>query len=375
MNNDLARFGFDGSADDAKWREAVEKLLVALVSNPNLLVGDVNSVVSGDQSTSGKRVTIQKRGRYTVSTNKGKERLYVNPGSVALVDLLDPSGLVTPIHPTLNDDPLDEPRWFDFSELDTGKDYSVVLVLNEDEPTVELREAESLAEESSDEDEASILEIAQFHCGFDGAGNVIEDLVQLWESDVIWPKSESSSSSSLSSESSSEASSEASSSVGSEEGSSVGSDEDSSIGSDGGSSGGSDGGSDKSTAIVPASWSKHGYTALFTEEAPDVRFHDVMQVKITGRVTWAEMDPRYVEVCAEGAIWVQGVAADRPFPVGVRVCGGEIRIECGRWRRPGEVTVSLTGIRKGFVNLRFPDKTRAEFEANERFLNMNKPRK
>jgi hypothetical protein len=69
------------------------------------------------------------------------------------------------------------------------------------------------------------------------------------------------------------------------------------------------------------------------------------------------------------------VAADRPFPVGVRVCGGEIRIECGRWRRPGEVTVSLTGIRKGFVNLRFPDKTRAEFEANERFLNMNKPRK
>lgn len=132
-------------------------------------------------------------------------------------------------------------------------------------------------------------------------------------------------------------------------------------------------GSDKSTAIVPASWTAGNYVALFTEEAPDVRFHDVMKTKVTGRRTRLAIDPRYVEVCEPGTLMVQGLCPDRPCRIGAVIVGGEVEIRCG-WVRPRTVVVHLTGIRKGFLGMRFPNRTRRQFEANEQFLNSAYPR-
>ena len=135
-------------------------------------------------------------------------------------------------------------------------------------------------------------------------------------------------------------------------------------------------GSDKSTAIVPASWSPTGYAALFVAESPEVRFDDVMIVEAAAAETRAAIDPRFVAVCHPGSIEVCGLAPDCPVAIGAAVEGGEVVIRLAKNpARPARVVVRLTGVRRGFAGLRFPDRTRQEFEANERFLKMARPRK
>ena len=69
--------------------------------------------------------------------------------------------------------------------------------------------------------------------------------------------------------------------------------------------------------------------------------------------------PKFTEVC--------GTSSDRPIAVGAKVAGSDLLITLGT-ARPTRVIVRLTGLRRGFANARFPDRTRAQFEANERFL-------
>ncbi|MBI1372486.1 MAG: hypothetical protein GC159_06965 [Phycisphaera sp.] len=140
-----------------------------------------------------------------------------------------------------------------------------------------------------------------------------------------------------------------------------------SSGPSGSSSGGS--GSDKSTAIVPASWSPTGYTALFVEESPEVRFNDVMVVEVPARDTRLSIDPRFLEVCAPGSLEVTACQPDAPVLVGARVDGGEVVLQFAQQSAAVvRLVISLTGIRKGFSGLRFPDRTQRQFEANERFI-------
>lgn len=171
----------------------------------------------------------------------------------------------------------------------------------------------------------------------------------------------------------------ASSSGSSDSGSSgSGSDSGSSDSSGGASSSGpSDSGSDKSTAIVPAGWMPSGYTALFTAEMPEVRFEDVMTFRITGRRTLVRIDPRFVAVCAEGTMSVCGISADVRGSFAAVVRGGHVEVTAGflnSFRHP-TVTIRLTAIRKGlkFQGLRFPSRTRAQFVANEAFINSAYP--
>jgi hypothetical protein len=124
-------------------------------------------------------------------------------------------------------------------------------------------------------------------------------------------------------------------------------------------------GSSKSTAIVPASWTPGGYTALFVEECPEVRFDDVLVVEAAVGDTLAPIDPHYLEVCAPDSIEVCGIAPDAAVLVGARVKNGYVVIQSQSKCR---VVIRLTGIRSGFNGLRFPDKTREQFEANERFI-------
>ncbi|MBN2218580.1 MAG: hypothetical protein JW719_14485 [Pirellulales bacterium] len=134
----------------------------------------------------------------------------------------------------------------------------------------------------------------------------------------------------------------------------------------------SDSGSDKSTAIVPASWTRDKYTALFVEECPDVRFDDVMIATVAQRDGELPIDPRYGEVCEPGTLEVCGCVADAPIAVGAKVSAGgsavAYRFARQRTKKEVRLVIRLTGVRKGFRGHRFPNRTREQFEANERFI-------
>ncbi len=137
----------------------------------------------------------------------------------------------------------------------------------------------------------------------------------------------------------------------------------------------SGGGSDKSTAIVPASWSKTGYVALFIHEMPEVRFDDVMVMTVPREGQWVSVDPRFLEVCERGTIEVCGISSDKPVVVGARVHTDRLRIAFAEQAPQYAVrlVIRLTGIRRGFAGKRFPERTREQFEANERFINSAYP--
>ena len=130
------------------------------------------------------------------------------------------------------------------------------------------------------------------------------------------------------------------------------------------------------TAIVPSGLSPTGYTALFIGESPEVRFYDLLRATISIPELIVPIDPKFIEVCEPNSIEVCGHATDEPWPVGLKVIDKTVRIrrhivgfdDLRGEVTPLEVTVHLTGIRKGFAGIRFPDRTKEQFEANERFL-------
>jgi len=108
---------------------------------------------------------------------------------------------------------------------------------------------------------------------------------------------------------------------------------------------------------------------------PEVRFDDVMIIDTPMVDGEFEMDPRYYEVCDHGTIEVCGVSCDVPVSVGTRVIGNKVVV---RFPYPSSssncrLVVRLTGVRRGFTGMRFPARTRAQFEANERFINSAYP--
>lgn len=128
-------------------------------------------------------------------------------------------------------------------------------------------------------------------------------------------------------------------------------------------------GSDKSTAIVPASWSPTGFTALFVAESPEVRFDDVVVCTVPRKDATVSIDRRLVEVCEPGSLEVCGVASDVPVAIGASVEREQIILRFAEQTdEKVRIVLRLTGIRKGFRGHRFPDRTRAQFEANERFI-------
>lgn len=140
----------------------------------------------------------------------------------------------------------------------------------------------------------------------------------------------------------------------------------------GGSGSGSDSGissagSDKSTAIVPASWAETGYTALFIMEAPEVRFEDVMTLKVDKTVQAFPIDFRFVSVCEPDSIVVCSAVSNHPAAVGASVEHGVIVLRTDMV--PAKVTLKLSGIRRGFAGHRFPLRTEKQFLENEAWIN------
>lgn len=156
-----------------------------------------------------------------------------------------------------------------------------------------------------------------------------------------------------------------------------GSDSGSDSGSGGtGGTGGSDTGSGKDTAIVPVSWFQKGYAALFVLESPEVRFDDVLIVVMSQVDATVEFDWRYVEVCEPDSIEVCGHSSDLPALYGVVVSGNTVRVTFEH-QRPGRMlrlVMRMTGIRKGFAGMRFPERSERQFKANNAHIDSAYPR-
>jgi len=134
-------------------------------------------------------------------------------------------------------------------------------------------------------------------------------------------------------------------------------------------------GSSKDTAIVLAPWlGEGGYTALFVEEQPEVVFSDHFDAKIEKRVSRFKLDSRFFDVCERNTVKVVGVVPNRPGVVGVEVDleTNELIVRVGWFSSITRVTGRIAGVRKGFDRLRFPTKTREDFELNEDWLNRDK---
>lgn len=128
-------------------------------------------------------------------------------------------------------------------------------------------------------------------------------------------------------------------------------------------------GSAKDTAIVPASWSPTGYTAVFVVEADEVALVTRMWLEVNQTDQHIPIDPKFLEICEPNSITCF-VQSDQPVPVGAKVTEGSIVVRFG-FTNPSQkhiLSIMLYGIRKGFANVRLPDKTFEEFLANEAWL-------
>ena len=121
---------------------------------------------------------------------------------------------------------------------------------------------------------------------------------------------------------------------------------------------------------MPASWSSTGYTALFIAEMPEVRFDDVMTATVVEDETLLPIDRQFLEVCEPNCVQVCACVPDLLVAVGAVVEDDSVRVRLGY--RGGDQSVNLvirlTGVRKGFHSQRFPDRTEAQFLANEAFI-------
>ena len=104
-----------------------------------------------------------------------------------------------------------------------------------------------------------------------------------------------------------------------------------------------------------------------------MRFDDVLIATVPHvEKTVIPIDPRYIEVCEAGSIAVCGCAADLPVNVGATVRDNKVQIRFAE-EKPAEkvqLVIRLTGIRRGFADRRFDNRTQAQFDANEKFIKM-----
>ena len=108
------------------------------------------------------------------------------------------------------------------------------------------------------------------------------------------------------------------------------------------------------------------HVALFCVESPDVRFEDVVRVRITGPTTTQTIDPRFIEVCEPGSIDAISVASPLPSLIGAVVDRNRIVVRVAGDVPPFAI-VTLSGIRAGHYGFRFPRKTRDQMLRNNAF--------
>lgn len=122
------------------------------------------------------------------------------------------------------------------------------------------------------------------------------------------------------------------------------------------------------SAIVQTS---QGPRALFAAEYPDVWFFDIMQMTLEPKRANAPIDPMFLEVCEPGTIRVVSLAVDGPMSAFARIePDNTITLRWGAWCMPGSekmvyvATITLAGVRKGAMEMRFLAKTEEDMRKN-----------
>ena len=334
-----------GRSARAQRMQAIQECILALAQGENITTsgGLRKGLGQGGLRLDGKagQGALIKRGRFVVTYRGDVSRLYVSPGAVGIVNVEDPQR-VLPEYPEYDGATLPEKGWMKIGaagggmEIEVGAMYEVVC--NMDSMRVLVRKEESGASDEEDEDTPPELVLATLSWKAAGDGYALDAFEQLWESDILWPASGSSSSSYISSEESENL------------------------------------GSSKDTAVVPSPHSTTGYIAFAAVEATGVWFEDMMLVPVDGRrVFRVPLDERYADAIEGDLAVVMGTGSDGK-PVKARLDGREIevRLSLFRSRRPELVALRITAIRKGFRHWRMEEKTREEFLANEAWLQRRK---
>jgi hypothetical protein len=113
------------------------------------------------------------------------------------------------------------------------------------------------------------------------------------------------------------------------------------------------------------------WVGLFCEEMPEARFADVIQVENSerSRSLRIPIDPRFCAVVVPGTVVVTSLVPDEPVACGARVQHGVIQLQfAGRkGRAPRAITITLSGVRRGRKDIRFPQFTAEQAMRNRKF--------
>jgi hypothetical protein len=127
-----------------------------------------------------------------------------------------------------------------------------------------------------------------------------------------------------------------------------------------------DGSGSGKTAIVASPLSSTGHYAMYTDESPEMRFNDIRQLTLYGRITYYPLEDKLVSVCEPGSILPTFINSEYPESLGLRKQDDMIVITAPD-DRVRKVVLGLSGIRRGKWGIRFEEKTEEEFRNNEAF--------
>lgn len=106
---------------------------------------------------------------------------------------------------------------------------------------------------------------------------------------------------------------------------------------------------------------------LFCLESPEVRFNDIIRVRMSGQLFHVQLDPRYLSCCAPESIYVSSLVASEPVEVGAQLIGDQIVLRAASEVHNLRVTLRLSGIRRRRQGVRFPQFTQRQMQNNNRF--------
>jgi hypothetical protein len=130
-------------------------------------------------------------------------------------------------------------------------------------------------------------------------------------------------------------------------------------------------------AILPVVTSQgyEEYVELICVEMPEVRFEDIVVVKVGGSgldrdTILTFLDERFIQVCEKDTIKVTSAVGSSPVLVGAYISKNSLVVEAvgeDLKNKVVEIVVRISGIRKGRLNRRFAKHTYQEMISNTRF--------
>lgn len=129
---------------------------------------------------------VGRSGRFIVTYDQDKQRLYVSPGSVFTAKCFEDKQAVQPTEPTLEGTVLAQRPYWDVGSKPNGTIFNVWCIFrNLYTARMELRESDESLNEILDDDENAVL-IAEVSWKSEGDAKMIDTLTQFWESDIGW---------------------------------------------------------------------------------------------------------------------------------------------------------------------------------------------